>query len=91
MPGVAIVEGWLGAQAIPIRADGTEGDTLTVTALPSDSRMVKPTLTEGRWLRADDQNAIVVSQNVLASEPDLTVGGYAYARRSAAKNPRGRW
>ena len=74
LPGVATVEGWLGAQAIIARDDGTEGDTLTMTALPADSKMVKPTLLSGRWLQPDDQNAIVISQNVLAAEPGLGVG-----------------
>jgi putative ABC transport system permease protein len=74
LPGVDIVEGWLGAQALTVRADGSDGDTLTLTALPANSAMVNPKLTAGRWLRSDDQAAIVVSQNVLASEPELTVG-----------------
>ena len=74
LPGVAIVEGWLGAQATPILADGSDGDTLTVTALQSDSAMVQPTLTEGRWLLPEDENAIVISQNVLASQPGLKTG-----------------
>lgn len=74
LPGVDIVEGWLGAQAVPMRTDGSEGSTLTLTALPADSQMVLPTLSAGRWLRADDENAIVISQNVLSAEPDLKVG-----------------
>ena len=61
LPGVATVESWLGAQASVARADGTEGDTLTMTALPAASQMVKPTLLSGRWLQPDDQNAIVIS------------------------------
>ncbi len=56
---------------IPIRADGSEGDPITISALPPDSGMVEPTLQEGRWLMPDDENAIVISQKVLANEPDL--------------------
>jgi putative ABC transport system permease protein len=74
LPGVAVVEGWLGAQATPILPDGADGDTLTITALQSDSAMVQPTLTDGRWLLPEDENAIVISQNVLASQPDLKPG-----------------
>ncbi len=74
LPDIVAVEGWLGAQAIPIRDDGTEGDTLTLTALPADSQMVQPTLLEGRWLLEDDENAIVISQNALSSLPDVAVG-----------------
>jgi putative ABC transport system permease protein len=74
LPEVDIVEGWLGSQVVPVREDGSEGDTLTLTALPWNSRMVQPTLLSGRWLLPEDENAIVVSQNVLASEPELKVG-----------------
>lgn len=74
LPGVAIVEGWLGAQVTPVLPDGSDGDALTLTALPSDSKMVQPTLTAGRWLLPEDENAIVISQNVLASQPDLQPG-----------------
>ena len=74
IPQFTVTEGWLGAQVLRVRDDGSEGNPLTMTALPSDSAMVKPTLTSGRWLLPDDQNAIVLSQNVLSSEPDLEVG-----------------
>lgn len=74
LPGVAIVEGWLGAQVTPILPDGSDGDALALTALPYDSAMVQPTLTAGRWLLPEDENAIVISQNVLSSQPDLQPG-----------------
>ncbi len=51
-----------------------EGDTLTLTALPPNSAMVKPTLESGRWLLPEDENALVISQNVLRSEPGIKVG-----------------
>lgn len=74
IPAFTTVEGWLGAQALRVRDDGAKGNPLTVTALEADSVMVSPTLSEGRWLLPDDQNAIVLSQNVLGSEPDIQVG-----------------
>ncbi len=74
VPGVGIVESWGGAMATRVRPDGTDGDPITLTALPADSQMVQPTLLEGRWLLNDDENAIVISQNVLSSEPDVAVG-----------------
>lgn len=74
LPEVDIVEGWLGSQVVALRKDGSEGDTLTLTALSWNSRMVQPTLLSGRWLLPEDENAIVLSQNVLASEPGLKVG-----------------
>ncbi len=74
LPGVDIVEGWIQSQATPILPDGSDGDTLTISALEANSVMVQPTLTAGRWLLPDDENAIVISQNVLASQPGLKPG-----------------
>lgn len=36
--------------------------------------MLNPTMLEGRWLLPEDENAIVVSTNLLMEEPDLGVG-----------------
>ena len=74
IPAFTTVEGWLGAQALRIRDDGAKSDPLSVTALNANSEMVSPTLSQGRWLLPEDQNAIVLSQNVLSAEPDIQVG-----------------
>ncbi len=74
IPEIDRVESWGAASAIPILADGSEGDPLSMTALMAESAMVQPTLTAGRWLLPEDRNALVVSQRVLASLPDLQVG-----------------
>ncbi len=72
--GVSVVETWGGTRAIPILSDGTEGDPITLTALDANSVMVDPTMDTGRWLLKEDQNAIVITQNVVANQPDLGVG-----------------
>jgi putative ABC transport system permease protein len=36
--------------------------------------MIKPILIEGRWIQDDDTNAIVINNDVLRSESDLTIG-----------------
>ena len=36
--------------------------------------MVQPTLVEGRWLLPDDENAIVLTQSIMADEPDIALG-----------------
>jgi putative ABC transport system permease protein len=56
------------------RPDGSEGSTLTLNALPAQSVMVNPTLQSGRWLLPEDENAIVLSQNVLMDDPDIRIG-----------------
>lgn len=71
---VATVETWGSGSALRIREDGTESDTISISALPPSSEMVDPTLESGRWLLDADQNAVVFSQSILDSEPDLQVG-----------------
>ncbi len=72
--GVQGVESWQSGLVTRIRPDGTESNPLTVFALPAESAMVQPALAEGRWLLAGDENAIVISQNVLNTDDDITVG-----------------
>jgi putative ABC transport system permease protein len=74
LPDLTVIESWRGELVTRIRADATESDPITVSALPAASQMVQPTLTAGRWLRPDDENAVVISQRVLAKEPDIQVG-----------------
>ncbi|NJN83421.1 MAG: FtsX-like permease family protein, partial [Caldilineaceae bacterium] len=74
VPGIVAVETWGGGQATRIREDGSEGDHITISAPLAESGMVQPTLISGRWLLSDDENAIVISQKVLANEPDIVVG-----------------
>ncbi|MEZ4709101.1 MAG: FtsX-like permease family protein [Caldilineaceae bacterium] len=71
---VAAVETWSSGSAVRIRADGSESETISISALPPTSQMVDPTLESGRWLLPADQNAIVLSQNVLEDEPDIALG-----------------
>jgi putative ABC transport system permease protein len=72
--GVTTVEAWATGSAVRIRADGSESDSISVTALPPTSEMVDPTMESGRWLLPEDENAVVLSQSLLADEPDIEVG-----------------
>ncbi len=74
IPEVGAVEGWGSLQVTRARPDGTDGEPITISALPAESKMVQPTLSEGRWLVKDDENAIVISQGVVADDPDIRVG-----------------
>lgn len=74
VPDLTVIESWRGELVTRIRADGSESDPITISALPAESQMVQPTLTAGRWLRADDENAVVISQRLLAKEPDIKLG-----------------
>ena len=74
VPGVIAAESWGSGSATYIRGDGSEGDQIAITSLPAESEMVQPTLIEGRWLLPGDENAIVLTQSIMANEPDIAVG-----------------
>jgi putative ABC transport system permease protein len=75
--GVARVEAWSSDSASIAHADGTQGDAFTVVGLPPGSAMATPALLSGRWLNATDRNALVVSRNLSADEPQIAPGAPA--------------
>lgn len=74
VPGVVAVESWGSVGTYRLRPDGSEGGDIYLSAPPAETRMLNPTMLEGRWLLPEDENAIVVSTNLLVEEPDLGVG-----------------
>jgi putative ABC transport system permease protein len=74
VPGVVAVERWGSTGTYRLRPDGSEGEDIFLYAPPAETNMLNPTMLEGRWLLPEDENAIVVSSNLLMEEPDLGVG-----------------
>ncbi|MFQ5575491.1 MAG: ABC transporter permease [Anaerolineae bacterium] len=74
LPGVVQAESWIQTGANRQRPDGSEGQGIALTGLPADTRMFRPVVLKGRWLLPGDQNALVLSSDVLEDEPDLKVG-----------------
>jgi putative ABC transport system permease protein len=72
--GVEAAEGWTGLQAAVVRADSVDGNTFSIVAPPAGTRLLAPKILEGRWIRADDGRALVVSQSLIKAEPSLRVG-----------------
>lgn len=62
IPSVTGVEAWgyLMSAAFPKYADGTYGGPFAVLAPPASTTLINPPMIEGRWLRPDDTNAMVV-------------------------------
>jgi putative ABC transport system permease protein len=73
-PGVSTVESWGAAGAYRKRPDGSESASITVMAPPASSEILQPTLLQGRWLLAEDDNALVINTEFLKKEPDSRVG-----------------
>ncbi|MDH3676120.1 MAG: FtsX-like permease family protein, partial [Anaerolineae bacterium] len=74
VPGVVEAECWGFYNTRRERPDGSDSDNIILFAPPADTKLAKPTIIEGRWLRPDDTNALVMSSVVRRNEPDLHVG-----------------
>jgi putative ABC transport system permease protein len=60
--GVESVETWANVMATTIPSDGAQGRKVRVIApLPDTPLAPKPPISAGRWLRGDDENAIVMN------------------------------
>jgi len=73
-PEVELAEGWSGANGEVLNADQTTSTQVGVYAPPANSSLIDPTLTAGRWLLPEDENALVIGNHLLAARPELKVG-----------------
>jgi putative ABC transport system permease protein len=75
VPGVVRVEsfGFSSTVSRP-HPDGRVTDNFVMVALPAGTDMFLPPVIRGRWLRPDDEQAIVVNNKLLEDEPDIEVG-----------------
>jgi putative ABC transport system permease protein len=74
VPGVKSAEGWMIINGEIVSADGTTANELALVGPPSDSNLIEPILTDGRWVAPGDENAIVIGNHLLSVRPDLKVG-----------------
>ena len=72
--GVAAAEAWSGARAAVKRSNGSVGNAFPVTAPPASTGMMTAAVTQGRWLRPGDTNALVINTRLLEDEPQLKLG-----------------
>jgi len=87
VPGVEHVESWATGGTTRARPDGTESNRYTIIGLPEDSTMVDPILQEGRWLRPDDEYAVVINATVAKDEPDVAVGDTIFLKMEERERP----
>jgi len=74
LPQITAAESWTTREGIPIRADGSEADSVRLFALPAQTRLYQPDIVAGRWLQPDDTNAVVVAIGLLYAEPEYELG-----------------
>lgn len=54
--------------------DGSETNTMTMLAPPTETALINPVLIDGRWLLPEDDEAVVVNSEVLREFPEIKVG-----------------
>lgn len=86
-PGIVAAESWRFNSARRVHADGTESDNFSLQAMRLNSRLVHPTVLEGRWLLPEDEEAVVVNTLLLRNEPDIAVGDEIVLRIEAEEYP----
>lgn len=74
LPGVTAVESWGIGSATRLRPDDSESNRYQVYGLPGNAQMVEPIVQVGRWLRPDDEYAVVINATVADQERDIQVG-----------------
>lgn len=74
IPGVTDIESVSLVQARRLRPDTSESDAITFYGLDLERTRITPRIVAGRWLLPADENAMVVSANVLNNEADLRIG-----------------
>ncbi|MBE0681512.1 MAG: ABC transporter permease [Anaerolineales bacterium] len=76
VPGVSGVEGWLEYPGTIVSENKDEaGRQIMFVAPPSNSTLIDPIISAGRWLTTGDENAIVVGNQIQSIFPGLKIGG----------------
>jgi len=86
VPGVVKAEAWGGANGSLLQDDQATGTQIGFLSPPADSNLIKPTLIAGRWLRPEDENAIVIGNHLIALRPELKVGDEVVIDIEGVKN-----
>ena len=87
IPGVESVEGWLEYPGTLISDEAEAGTQILFVAPPSDSTLIDPIITQGRWLTTGDENAIVIGNHLLQMFPDLKLGDQLIIETNGKKSP----
>ena len=76
IPGVEGAEGWLEYTGTLDMGKDEAGTQILFVAPPSNSNLIAPIITSGRWLQPGDENAVVIGNHLLQIFPDLKVGDW---------------
>jgi len=74
IPGVTDIEGWGGVNTEVWDENDNIIDNMAIIAPPADTTLVDPDMVAGRWLLPGEEKAVVVSDSIYDSYPDLQPG-----------------
>lgn len=79
IPGVKAAEAWGFSSGRILKDERKESEdeaskNVFILAPPVNTEMIKPKIVAGRWLRAEDESALVVNSEVLKDSPQLKIG-----------------
>lgn len=87
VPGVSSAEGWLEISGTLMANNKDDAGTqILFVAPPSSSTLIKPIMSQGRWLTPGDENALVVGNQLLKIKPDLKVGDWLTIKINGKEN-----
>lgn len=86
VPGVVKAEAWGGALGSLLMGDEQSGTQIQILAPPADSKLINASITAGRWLQPEDENAIVIGNHLIAVRPELKVGDEVVIDIDGVKN-----
>ena len=72
--GVRDIEAWSGAGAEILDAEDDLVENLQIIAPPADTALLEPEMLAGRWILPGDQKALVISDAIWDTYPDLQPG-----------------
>jgi putative ABC transport system permease protein len=90
VPGVKAAEAWGFTSGRVLRDERKESEeeaskNVFILAPPADTKMIKPSLVDGRWLVKEDESALVVNTEVVKDNPQLKVGSPAVVKVGTRK------
>lgn len=74
IPEITSVEGWMDLTGQLLSPDKRTSTDVDLVAPPADSKQIRPVVTAGRWILADDENAIVIGNSLKDLRPELKIG-----------------
>ena len=87
IPGVNQSEAWNVLNANVVRPDGETIDLVALYVPPNNTQLLQTVMIEGRWLQAEEADAIVVSNHFMKLRPDVKLGDTIQLRWNEKDTP----